>query len=458
MPKRKCVFTDKLKEDYKFLRQCQNSNYRVRCLTCNSEFSVEHRGRFDIENHLQTERHKKASQAASSASITTFFKNTDITDAELQCAAKEAAFAYHTAIHGLSFKTCDCTAKLIKKLFEPKFSGARTKTEAVIVNVISPYIFEKLLKDLKDANFLTLTIDSSNRKEVKLTPVCVRYFNQNEGVNVKLLFFDELPGETSDILVEHVLKCIKKFSIDSKVVCLCADNTNTNFGGVKRHGQGNVFRKLQKALSRPIIGIGCCAHIMHNTVQTACDALPVDVEAIVVKVYKFFYQYTVRVTVLKELCESEEVEYKRILSHGNTRFLSLMPAIERLLSLYEPLKSYFTTIENCPTSLLAFFEDPVNELYLTFVHGSLQMFQLSILKVEPDYITATEATQVYEELVVKLEERKTANFIPFAAKQLHKRLLNEEAVDDKFLKSVEGFYQAGNFGKAALTRPTTLNG
>ncbi len=65
MPKRKCVFTDKLKEEYKFLRQCQNSIDRVKCLTCNSEFSVEHRGRCDIENHLPSERHRKVNQAAS---------------------------------------------------------------------------------------------------------------------------------------------------------------------------------------------------------------------------------------------------------------------------------------------------------------------------------------------------------------------------------------------------------
>lgn len=447
MPKRKCVFNDKLKEEYKFLRQCQNSNDRVRCLICNSEFSVEHRGRYDIENHLQCERHKKASQAASTASIKSFFKLTDVTDVELQCAAKEATFAYHTVMHGLSFKTSDCTSKLIKKLFESKFSGARTKTEAVIVNVISPFIFQNLLEGLKDANYISLTIDSSNRKEIKLTPVCVRYFNQREGVNVKLLFFDELPGETSDILVEHLLKCIKKYSIDSKVVCLCADNTNTNFGGVNRHGQKNVYRKLQKALSRPILGIGCSAHILHNSVQTACDALPIDIEVIVVKVYKFFFQYTVRVTTLKEFCEFANIEYKRVLSHGNTRFLSLLPALERILFLFDALKLYFLEVDNCPALLHAFFDDPINEVYLKFVHGCLHMFQISILKLESDFITATEATQVYNELVVKLEERKANNFIPFAAKQLLGKLKSDKSVndvkEDAFLKSVEGFYQAG---------------
>jgi len=248
-------------------------------------------------------------------------------------------------------------------------------------------------------------------------------------------------------LVEHLLKCIKKYSIDSKVICLCADNTNTNSGGVKRKGQGNVFRKLQKSLSRPILGIGCAAHILHNTVQTACDALSIDVEVIVVKVYKFFFQYTVRVTVLKEFCEFANIEYKRVLSHGNTRFLSLLPAIERILLLFDALKSYFMAIENCPAVLLAFFKDPVSELFLKFVHGTVQMFQISILKLESDYITASEAIQVYEELVIKLEERKANNFIPFAANQLLAQLKDDNTIDvDKenhFRKNMEGFYQAG---------------
>lgn len=188
MPKCKCIFTDKLKEEYKFLKQCQNSNDRVRCSTCNSKFSVEHRGRYDIENHIQRTDIKKLISVH--RKIKSFFKHIDATNDKLQCAAKKAIFAYHTATHGLRYRTSDCTAKLIKKFFEHKYSGARTKTEAIIVNVISPYIFNELLKDLKDVNFVTLTIDSSNRKDIKLTPVCVRYFNQNEGIKVKFLYFD----------------------------------------------------------------------------------------------------------------------------------------------------------------------------------------------------------------------------------------------------------------------------
>uniref|UniRef100_A0A2S2QAH3 Uncharacterized protein n=1 Tax=Sipha flava TaxID=143950 RepID=A0A2S2QAH3_9HEMI len=104
-------------------------------------------------------------------------------------------------------------------------------------------------------------------------------------------------------------------------------------------------------------------------------------------------------------------------------------------------------IENCTVLLFAFFEDPVSELYLKFAHGTIQMFQISILKLDSDFITASEATQVYEELIIKLEERKANNFILFAANQLLVRLKYDNTVnDDKekhFRKNVEGFYQTG---------------
>jgi hypothetical protein len=67
-----------------------------------------------------------------------------------------------------------------------------------------------------------------------------------------------------------------------------ATDTNTNHGGVTRNGPNNVLIKLQKSLKRDIIGIGGGAHITHNSIQSGCDQLPVNFEAIVVKIYKHF--------------------------------------------------------------------------------------------------------------------------------------------------------------------------
>jgi hypothetical protein len=48
-------------------------------------------------------------------SIYVFFK--DVNDKDLIIAAKEAVFAYHTGIRGLSCTAADCTSKFILRIF-----------------------------------------------------------------------------------------------------------------------------------------------------------------------------------------------------------------------------------------------------------------------------------------------------------------------------------------------------
>lgn len=48
---------------------------------------------------------------------------------------------------------------------------------------------EELHEELSTARFVSVTIDASNRKEIKLVPVIVRYFLPLEGVKVKFARF-----------------------------------------------------------------------------------------------------------------------------------------------------------------------------------------------------------------------------------------------------------------------------
>lgn len=96
------------------------------------------------------------------------------------------------------------------------------------------------------------------------------------------------PGETSDIIINYIIKTIDDNNIRNKVAAFCGDNTNCNFGGVSRHGTNNVFHKLQEKLEKQLIGVGCAAHIIHSAIQTAADCLPIDIKCIIVKIYSFF--------------------------------------------------------------------------------------------------------------------------------------------------------------------------
>ena len=148
------------------------------------------------------------------------------------------------------------------------------------------------------------------------------------------------------------------------MIGFCADNCNTNFGGVKRRKQNDVFFNVKVNVKRNLVGIGCVVHIVHNCLQHTVDTLPTCVKSLVVKIYKSFHLYTVRVSKLKEFCNFAEVECKQLL----LLFLSLLPSLDRVLEMFKALKRYFNSEERCPTIIQQCFKNPVQELYLRFVH------------------------------------------------------------------------------------------
>jgi len=119
----------------------------------------------------------------------------------------------------------------------------------------------------------------------------------------------------SEIICNYLLNIFKNNKIEGKVKAFCADNANTNFEGVARKRENNVFSKMESILNRNLIGVGCAAHITNNAIQRAADLLPIDVENIIQKIYGHFYIYTIRVNNLKELCEEAETECQQILGY-----------------------------------------------------------------------------------------------------------------------------------------------
>jgi hypothetical protein len=69
----------------------------------------------------------------------------------------------------------------------------------------------------------------------------VWYFIPDKGIATEILEFSSLPGETSAFLVDHILEAAQKHYIAYKIIVSSADNTNTNFCGLKRKGKNNVF-------------------------------------------------------------------------------------------------------------------------------------------------------------------------------------------------------------------------
>jgi hypothetical protein len=156
----------------------------------------------------------------------------------------------------------DCTSSILKKFLNRKFTCAQTKCKAVVVNVLSPYAKSQILEDIKNIKYCCSTIGASNHTDLKIVPIIVRYFIPNKGTATEISEFSSLPGETYDLLVDHILEATQKHDTADKIIGISADNTNKNFGGLKRKGKNNVFTKLQEKLHRKIIGVGCILYKM----------------------------------------------------------------------------------------------------------------------------------------------------------------------------------------------------
>lgn len=191
------------------------------------------------------------------------------------------------------------------------------------------------MKDaIKDLNFLTLITDTSTRKYKAILPVLVRGFSDTDGVKIFKLSVNLVTNEKSETIGNSMMSTSTNWNIVDKIVGFGADNCNTNFGGVHRNGQNNVFNRLKQLLKHGLVGIGCSAHIIHNAFDAACDQLPFQLEALVVSIYKHFHIYTLKVETLKGFCDDYETNFSMLVNHSSTRFLSLHPAIKKV-TLYQ---------------------------------------------------------------------------------------------------------------------------
>jgi hypothetical protein len=57
------------------------------------------------------------------------------------------------------------------------FPRSQTRRRAIITNVIAPFATKQILQELKEARFISVLTESSNRLDEKLVPLIVSYFH-----------------------------------------------------------------------------------------------------------------------------------------------------------------------------------------------------------------------------------------------------------------------------------------
>ena len=327
---------------------------------------------------------------------------------------------YHTVKHNLSYNSMDCGNKLLREIFgdskvASKIACGRTKAEMIVKKVLAPKSVTDFVNNLNDPSksgvFFSIATDASNHKNRKMFPVVVRYFDPLVGIQNKILDFIEQADESATGIY-NLLKCsIQNNGLSlENVSSFCADNANVNYG--KHHS----VMKLLNNDNGNILSANCSNHILHNGCKHASDILDIDIELIVLKLYGHFASSAKRREKLQSFFTFVDLEWSEILRHVPTRWLSLTPAVDRVLSNWEAIRSYLKSVEDCPKALQKYFSDDdsgkdlILQAYFCFFSHIGNILVNTSKYIENADLTIMETFTAVRGLLDKICQRKSDKF------------------------------------------------
>ena len=95
-----------------------------------------------------------------------------------------------------------------------------------------------------------------------------------------------------------------------------------------------------------VFDLCCICHLANLAVGVGIKKLPLAVEDLLVDVYFNFHKSAKRSEIYIEFLEFTMVESVKILKYCSTRWLSLLTCIQRMLSQWPSLQSYFASHED----------------------------------------------------------------------------------------------------------------
>jgi hypothetical protein len=424
------------------------NDHTLRCVFCNIEFTIKFEGISAISKHEETANHKKCCNAVKiNSAISMFVKSATDKDEE-KVSIAELCLTYHGLNHRHSFFSSECGIKLSKQVFSDsaiskKVYCARTKISSIVENILYPKSVALHLSKLGDKRF-SLSTDASNKGNIKLYPIAIQYFTKEKGIISFVLNFYEDPNETSFAIYKNLKESLEKNNLNiQNVIAYGADNASVNYGINK-----SVYVNLKNE-NDSVLKANCNCHIVHNTAKYRLMKISLDIENLVTKIFSHFSHSAKRVDALKSCYKFVNCEYSEIVKYIPTRWLSLYPALERIITNMEAIKSYFIGIgpKECDNIITEFIWDENNsnrdftfyELFIHFAHQLMQVFHETVLILENKSTNATDLYDIMNQLREKIRNRINYKF--FGSKVIQKLHLFSEKERKLFENSALNAYE-----------------
>ena len=297
----------------------------------------------------------------------------------------ELQMAVLTATSNVPFSIHDRLSPTIRKVFPDskiasQYHSASTKATCMLNEAVAPVLLGDLISIMKTHPF-SLCVDGSNDSDLEqMHPITIRIFDTHTNkIVTRFLDMCTSTSGTAEGIFSVVDGKLQQLLQTSNAWSLCTsvgvDNTSVNIGS------RNSIKTRVLRCNPTVYFNGCPCHILHNAAQKSAESFSqssgFDVEEFVIDLFYWFDKSTKRKNELRSYCIFCDQEYKRIVKHVSTRWLSLELAVQRALQQLPSLTSYFKSESESQARfnrLQKVFCDPLTEIYLLFFQSVLPTF------------------------------------------------------------------------------------
>ena len=464
-------------KDYPWLSSVQDNRYAFFCKFCCCKRSCAGSGKGDVERHSKT--HNEDAMKATKRTEKMRKHMPSEFDPITQKIIKAEVLATHfIAEHNLPIAVADHFTPLVKKMFPDSniakgFSCGKIKARSILNYAIGPHYIRDVVAKMKNYPF-SLAVDGSNDTDLKkMNPLTVRIYDINRGyIATRFVDMGMTSGSDAESIFQTIASVFQKNNLSwGKCIGFSVDNTNVNMGN------RNSIKTRVLGRNENCFILGCPCHIIHNAASYSATnfgkVVGFDIEEFLIDLYYWYDKSTNRKNTLAEFCEFVDIDYRKIIKHVSTRWLTMLQATDRTLKQYPALKSYFLSTDESQARfqrLKKRFEDPMTEVYLLFFQSTLPSFDyfnlifqreepcINILDSEmkkllknvmskfilPRHIKSA-ASLLSVDLSLECQKDDKDVQIGFVTKQTLTKLqnagdLNSESVVSKFYKGVRSFF------------------
>ena len=327
-------------------------NFHGYCRFCDIDIKCNNSGEQQLLGHATTVKHRQAIKCMQDdkqfklnfgATSNNASSSTSSTAPTFQMIAQIYWMA-KTASCNFSFSSNDHIAGTFQKMFPDskiaaKFSLSRTSSSYMISEGMAPYFRKSIVQDLLNSDLpfsmhfdetttsqvkkqmdLTLRYWSPTHNKVWVTFYTSLFFGHAEGDKVASKMFDQLIMDSIPV---------------NRLITLARDGPNVN---------KTIMRKMQDLIKEEhpefggFVNLGSCVlHIVHNAFGKGLEKYGKDIDQFCLDLHSLFKYSAARREDYTELQLSLDVEMHTFQQHTEVRWLSIGPAIRRILEQWDAI-------------------------------------------------------------------------------------------------------------------------